>query len=60
MLPEHVGPYPWYSQYALPEVYEGKTVMMRRRPNQADAVRKYNRTEHVRPIPPSDPDFKRL
>jgi hypothetical protein len=28
--------------------------------NEADRKRKFNRTENVRPIPPSDPDFPRL
>jgi hypothetical protein len=54
------GLYRWYNQYALPEAYDGKTVMVRLHANEADAARKFRRTEHVRPIPPSDPDFRRL
>jgi hypothetical protein len=52
--------YCWYSQHRLPHAYGGKTAMVRLHGNSADAARKFNRTEHVRPIPPSDPDFKRL
>ena len=33
---------------------------MRLHQNEADRKRKFNRTENVRPIPPSDPDFPRL
>jgi hypothetical protein len=28
--------------------------------NADDTARRFNRTENVRPIPPSDPDFTRL
>ena len=54
------GPYRWYNQVALPDAYGGKTIMVRLHANKVDAARKFNRTEHVRPIPPDDPDFKRL
>jgi hypothetical protein len=54
------GLYRWYDQVALPDAYGGKTIMVRLQANEFDAARKFNRTEHVRPIPPDDPDFKRL
>ena len=34
--------------------------MVRLHNNEEDAARKFNRTENVRPIPPSDPDFKEI
>ena len=33
---------------------------MRLHTNADDTARRFNRTENVRPIPPSDPDFARL
>ena len=33
---------------------------MRLHGNAEDTARKFNRTENVRPIPPTDPDFARL
>ena len=54
------GLFRWYNDYELPEAYEHKTVTVRLYNNDEDAARKLNRTENVRPIPPSDPDFKDL
>jgi hypothetical protein len=54
------GLYRWYNQCALPDTYGGGTVMVRLQANGVDEGRKFNRTEHVRAIPPGDPDFKRL
>ena len=54
------GPYRWYNDYQLPEGYGGKTVTVRLYNNEEDAARKFNRTENVRPIAPSDPDFKAI
>ena len=54
------GLFRWYNDYQLPEAYEGKTMTVRLYNNDEDAARKLNRTENVRPIPPSDPDFKEL
>ncbi|MCW3037790.1 MAG: hypothetical protein JWM17_3102 [Actinobacteria bacterium] len=54
------GLYRWYNQCALPDAYGGGTVMVRLQANEVDAGRKFNRAEHVRAIPPGDPDFKRL
>jgi hypothetical protein len=52
------GLFRWYNEYVLPELYGGKHLMVRLHNNEEDAARKFNRTENVRPIPASDPDFK--
>lgn len=54
------GLHRWYKDYELPEAYERKTVTLRLYNNDEDAARKLNRTENVRSIPPSDPDFKEI
>jgi hypothetical protein len=54
------GSYAWYQDYVLPEAYGGGTVTVRLHGNLEDASRRFNRTENVRPIPPSDPDFPSL
>ena len=52
--------YRWYNDYELPTQLGGGTITLRLHGNDEDARRKFNRTENVRPIPPSDPDFQRL
>jgi hypothetical protein len=54
------GNYRWYNDYQLPDRYQNETVAVRLHGNAEDTARKFNRTENVRPIPPSDPDFARL
>ena len=54
------GLYRWYNDYRLPEDIGGGQITVRLHQNEADRKRKFNRTENVRPIPPSDPDFPRL
>jgi hypothetical protein len=54
------GLYRWYNDYRLPEHIGGGQITVRLHQNEADHKRKFNRTENVRPIPPSDPDFPRL
>jgi hypothetical protein len=54
------GRFRWYNDYALPDRLGGSTITVRLHGNEGDRARKLNRTEHVRPIPPSDPDFERL
>ena len=54
------GQYRWYNDYQLPDRYENQTITVRLHANAEDAARKFNRTENVRPIPPTDPDFARL
>ena len=49
--------YRWYNTYALPEHLGGGTIKVRLHGNAEDEKRKFNRTENVRPIPPSDPNF---
>jgi hypothetical protein len=52
--------YRWYNDYQLPDHLCRGQVTVRLHGNADDAERKFNRTENVRPIPPSDPDFQRL
>jgi hypothetical protein len=52
--------YRWYNEYLLPPDYGGGTVTVRLHGNAQDRERRLNRTENVRPIPPSDPDFPAL
>jgi hypothetical protein len=54
------GSYAWYQDHVLPEEYGGGMVTVRLHRNDEDAARRFNRTENVRPIPPSDPDFQAL
>jgi hypothetical protein len=52
--------YRWYNDYQLPQRYGDQTVTVRLHGNPEDTARRFNRTENVRPIPPTDPDFARL
>jgi hypothetical protein len=54
------GKYRWYNDYQLPDRYENQRITVRLHGSPEDAARKFNRTENVRPIPPTDPDFARL
>jgi hypothetical protein len=54
------GLFRWYNDYELPESYGRRTITVRLHGNADDAKRKLNRTENVRPIPPTDPDFRAL
>jgi hypothetical protein len=53
------GKYRWYNDYELPAQLGGD-VTVRLHANDEDRRRKFNRTENLRPIPASDPDFARL
>ena len=52
--------YRWYNDYRLPDHLGGATLTVRLHGNADDAKRRFNRTENIRPIPPSDPDFAAL
>jgi len=52
--------YRWYNDYRLPDHLGGGTITVRLHGNADDERRRFNRTENVRPIPPTDPDFARL
>jgi hypothetical protein len=52
--------YRWYNDYRLPDHLGAGVVTLRRHGTPEDAARKLNRTENVRVIPPTDPDFARL
>jgi hypothetical protein len=57
---DKAGTYRWYNEYALPDDLGGGTITVRLHGNDEDAKRKLNRTENLRPIPPSDPVFADL
>jgi hypothetical protein len=57
---DKTGRYRWYNDYRLPDRYGSGTVTVRLHASPADAARHLNRTENLRPIPPTDPDFARL
>jgi hypothetical protein len=50
----------WYNDYRLPEQYGSGTITVRLHGNADDEKRRFNRTENVRQIPQTDPEFKRL
>jgi hypothetical protein len=54
------GRYRWYNDYQLPDRHGGGTLTVRLHGNDHDTARKLNRTENLRPIPSTDPDFARL
>ena len=54
------GKYRWYNDYRLPDTYGNGIVTVRLHGNADDTAKKLNRTENVRPIAPTDPDFDRL
>ena len=49
------GKYRWYNDYRLPDHLGGGIITVRLHGNDDDAARKFNRTENVRPIPPTTP-----
>ena len=57
---DKTGQYRWYNDYALPHSFGGGRVTVRLHATQEDSLRRFNRTENVRPIPPTDPDFANL
>ena len=52
--------YRWYNTYRLPQRLGAAEITVRLHGNSKDTARGLNRTENLRPIPPGDPDFKRL
>jgi len=59
-IQDKTGHYRWYNDYALPPSIGGGRVTVRLHGTEEDALRRFNRTENVRPIPPMDSDFTRL
>jgi hypothetical protein len=55
-----VGTYRWYNHHRLPDHLGGGVIVVRLHGNDEDRVRRFNRTEYVRAIPPSDPAFRTL
>lgn len=54
------GTYRWYRQYKLPAEFGGAEVTVRLHQTEDDERRGLNRTENLRAIPESSPDFQRL
>jgi hypothetical protein len=54
---DKAGTFRWYNHYELPG---GGTVVVRLHGSPEDEARRFNRAENVRPIAPTDPDFKDL
>lgn len=54
------GTWRWYGDYEVPAESGGGTVRVRLDRTDEDAKTTLNRTEHLRPIPPGDPDYRRL
>lgn len=54
------GTWRWYQEYDVPPEVGGGTIMVRLDTTDEDRKRRFNRTEHVRPIPPGDADYKPL
>ncbi len=52
--------YRWYNDYRLPDRLGAGQITVRLHNDASDAARKFNRTENVRPIPATDPDFRDL
>lgn len=52
--------YRWYNDYALPEAFGGGVITIRLHGDESDVSRKFNRTENIRVIAPTDPDFKKI
>jgi hypothetical protein len=57
---DKTGQYRWYNDYALPHHYNSQTITVRLHNTPEDAARRFNRTENVRPLAPTDPDFPGL
>jgi hypothetical protein len=49
-----------YDDYRLPDHLGAGTITIRLHGNADDEKRRFNRTENIRPIPPTDHDFTRL
>jgi hypothetical protein len=54
------GRFRWYNDYQLPDNLGAGTITVRLHATEDDVRRKFNRTENVRPIPATDPDFDGL
>ena len=54
------GAYRWYNDYQLPLEEGGATVTVRLHGTDEDRARRLNRTENVRVVAQTDPDFARL
>ncbi len=54
------GKYRWYNDYQLPHHHGKGIVTVRLHNTEQDTAQKLNRTENVRPIAATDPDFARL
>ena len=58
--PNADGTWRWYGEYEVPPTSGGGSIRLRLDRTDEDERTGFNRTEHVRPIPPGDPDYRRL
>lgn len=58
--PNANGTYRWYVRYRVPDSHGGGTLTESHVTSDEDRRRGFNRTEHVRILPPGDPDYDRL
>ena len=54
------GTYRWYGVFSVPDHAGGGTIRVRLDTTNEDRRRKFNRAEHLRAIPPSDPEYRQL
>jgi hypothetical protein len=54
------GTWRWYGLYTVPDHAGGGTLRVRLDTTDDDRKRRFNRCEHLRPIPPSDPEYPKL
>jgi hypothetical protein len=54
------GTFRWYNDYRLVDHRGGATITIPLHASDDDVKRKFNRTENIRPISATDPDFTRL
>ncbi|MGI9193645.1 MAG: hypothetical protein ACR2FO_03945 [Actinomycetota bacterium] len=59
-LGSKAGAYRWYNEYRLPPEYGAEKMRVRLYGNAEDKARRFNRTENIRPISPTEPAFKKL
>jgi len=54
------GTYRWYVRFGVPDSHDGGTLTEAHVISDEDRRRRFNRTEHLRILPPGDPDYETL